>query len=114
VGVVWALEAAAHLAGEGFSVEVVDLRTLLPWDAATAVASVRKTAKALVLHEAPLTGGFGGEIAATLARECFADLDAPVERLGALDTPVPFSKALEEIFSPRGRLLPALRALLAY
>jgi pyruvate/2-oxoglutarate/acetoin dehydrogenase E1 component len=110
----WALDAAARLAEEGVSVEVVDLRTLLPWDVETVVASVRKTAKVLVLHEAPLTGGFGGEIAAVLAKECFADLDAPVERLGSLDTPVPFSKALEEIFSPRGRLLPALRALLAF
>jgi len=114
VGVAWALEAAARLGDEGFSVEVVDLRTLLPWDREAVVASVRKTAKALVLHEAPLTGGFGGEIAATLAKECFADLDAPVERLGALDTPVPFSKALEEIFSPRARLLPMLRTLLSF
>jgi 2-oxoisovalerate dehydrogenase E1 component len=114
VGVRWALEAAARLAEEGFSLEVVDLRTLLPWDRDTVLASVRKTAKVLVLHEAPLTGGFGGEIAATLARECFHELDAPIERLGALDTPVPFSKALEEIFSPRARLLPALQALLAF
>jgi len=114
VGVAWALEAAARLGDEGFSVEVVDLRTLLPWDREAVVASVRKTAKVLVLHEAPLTGGFGGEIAATLAKECFADLDAPVERLGALDTPVPFSKALEEIFSPRARLLPMLRTLLSF
>jgi 2-oxoisovalerate dehydrogenase E1 component len=114
VGVVWALSAAQQLAREGFAVEVVDLRTLLPWDVDTVVASVRKTGKALVLHEAPLTGGFGGEIAATLGHACFADLDAPVERLGALDTPVPFSKALEEISSPRSRLLPRLRALLAW
>jgi len=114
VGVLWAQEAAARLAEEGFSLEVVDLRTLLPWDVPTVIASVRKTTKALVLHEAPLTGGFGGEIAATLAKECFRDLDAPVERLGSLDTPVPFSKALEEISSPRARLLPALRALLSF
>jgi 2-oxoisovalerate dehydrogenase E1 component len=113
-GVAWALDAAAQLEADGFSVEVLDLRTLLPWDVDAVLASVRKTAKALVLHEAPLTGGFGGEIAATIARECFADLDAPVERLGALDTPVPFSKALEETFSPKGRVLPALRALLAW
>ncbi len=75
---------------------------------------MRKTGRALVLHEAPLTGGFGGEIAATIGREAFEWLDAPVARLGALDTPVPFSKALEEVFSPKGRLLPALRDLLAY
>ena len=67
-----------------------------------------------MLHEAPLTGGFGGEVAATIGREAFEWLDAPVARLGALDTPMPFSKALEEIFSPKARLLPALRELLAY
>ncbi|HKB16672.1 MAG TPA: transketolase C-terminal domain-containing protein, partial [Planctomycetota bacterium] len=113
VGAVWALEAAEALAGEGWSVEVVDLRTLLPWDRETVLASVRRTSKALVLHEAPVTGGFGAEIAATIGRECFEDLDAPVERLGALDTPVPFAKAIEEIYSPKARLVPALRSLLA-
>lgn len=112
VGVTWALEAAAKLEGEGWSVEVVDLRSLLPWDEERVYASVRKTSKALVLHEAPLTGGFGGEIAASIGRACFRDLDAPVERLGALDTPVPFSRALEETFSPKGRLLPRLREIL--
>jgi 2-oxoisovalerate dehydrogenase E1 component len=112
VGVVWAAQAAEKLAREGFSVEVVDLRTLLPWDVATAAESVRKTSKALVLHEAPVTGGFGAEVAATLARECFRDLDAPVERVGGLDMPVPFSKALEEIYMPKTRLLEALRRLL--
>ncbi len=113
-GVAWALEAARTLAAEDYDVEVIDLRTLLPWDAATVLGSVRRTARALVLHEAPLTGGFGGELAATISREGFEWLDAPVERVGALDTPVPYSKALEEIFSARIRLLPALRALLAY
>jgi 2-oxoisovalerate dehydrogenase E1 component len=95
-------------------VEVIDLRTLLPWDRETVLLSVRKTGRALVLHEAPATGGFGGELAAVIGSEAFEALDAPVSRLGALDTPVPFSKALEEVFSPRARLLPALRALLAY
>ena len=112
VGVVWALQAAETLAAEGSSVEVIDLRTLLPWDVATVTASVRKTSKALVLHEAPVTGGFGGEIAATIGAECFQALDAPVLRLGGLDMPVPFSKALEEIFMPKARLLDTLRGLL--
>jgi len=111
VGVFWATQAAEKLSAEGVSIEVVDLRTLIPWDLATAAASVRKTSKALVLHEAPVTGGFGAEIAATLSRECFRDLDAPIERLGGLDMPVPFSKALEEIFMPKARLLDALRRL---
>ena len=74
--------------------------------------SVEKTGRCLVVHEAPTTGGFGGEVAAVVARDAFAWLDAPVERLGALDTPVPAAQALEEIFSPKARLLPALRALL--
>ena len=72
--------------------------------------SVKKTGRCLVVHEAPQTGGFGGEVAAVVARDAFAWLDAPVERLGALDTPVPAAQALEEIFSPKARLLPALRA----
>ncbi len=114
VGVHWALQAAAELAGEAKELEIVDLRSLLPWDAETVLASVRKTARALVLHEAPLTGGFGGEVAATIGQAAFEFLDAPVVRLGALDTPVPFAKSLEAVFSPRDRLLPALRALLAY
>jgi 2-oxoisovalerate dehydrogenase E1 component len=114
VAVHWATEAADVLAGEGRSTEVVDLRSLLPWDAAFVLESVKKTGRCLIVHEAPLTGGFGGEIAAVVARDAFAWLDAPVERLGALDTPVPAAPALEEIFSPRARLLPALRALLAY
>jgi 2-oxoisovalerate dehydrogenase E1 component len=114
VGVTWALEAAAALAGEGKEIEVVDLRSLMPWDTETTIRSVTKTSRALVLHEAPLTGGLGGEIAATLSKEAFEWLDAPVTRLGALDTPVPFSRSLERIFSPHDRLLGALRELLAY
>jgi 2-oxoisovalerate dehydrogenase E1 component len=114
VAVHWALEAAAALAAQGRELEVIDLRSLLPWDVECVVASVRRTGRALVLHEAPLTGGFGAEIAATLGREAFEWLDAPVARLGAIDTPIPFSKALEEVVSPKGRLLAALQELLAY
>lgn len=110
----WALEAADALAADDRSIEVIDLRTLLPWDRETVLESVRKTGRCLVLHEAPITGGFGGEVAAVVARDAFAWLDAPVERLGALDTPVPAAQALEEIFSPKSRLLPALRELLAF
>jgi 2-oxoisovalerate dehydrogenase E1 component len=114
VGVVWALEAGERLAGEGIEIEIVDLRTLLPWDQETVMASVRKTGRALVLHEAPLTGGFGGEIAAAIGSGAFEWLDAPVQRLGSLDTPVPFSKKLEEQFMPRARLVDSLRSLIAY
>ncbi|MGE3275431.1 MAG: thiamine pyrophosphate-dependent enzyme [Vicinamibacterales bacterium] len=114
VGVSWALDAAKTLADEGHDVEVIDLRTLLPWDRELVMDSVKRTSRALVLHEAPLTGGFGGEIAAAIGEEAFSWLDAPVTRLGGLDTPVPFAKVLEEHFMPRARLLPALRALLEY
>lgn len=111
IGVHWALEAAEELGAE---VEIVDLRTLLPWDRETVLGSVRKTGRCLVLHEAPLTGGFGGELAASIGQHAFEWLDAPVTRLGSLDTPVPFARELEEIFSARRGLVDALRDLLAY
>ena len=114
VGVVWAEEAAAALDADGVSVEVIDLRTLLPWDREAVLASVKKTSRALVLHEAPETGGFGGEIAATIAQDAFGWLDAPVTRVAGLDMPVPFSKKLEAIYSPQSRLLPAIRRVLAF
>jgi len=114
VGLHWALDAARELAAEGVEVEVIDLRSLQPWDVETVLASVRRTGRCLVLHEAPSTGGFGGEIAAVVGREAFEWLDAPVFRLGALDMPVPFAKALEAVYSPKGRLVPTLRELIAY
>ena len=114
VGVAWALEAAAALEQEGMSVEVIDLRTLLPWDRDAVIASAKKTSRVVVLHEAPETGGFGGEVAAVIAHEAFAWLDAPVTRVAGLDMPVPFSKKLEAIYSPQGRLAAALRKVLAY
>jgi 2-oxoisovalerate dehydrogenase E1 component len=115
VGVTWALQAAEVLAEVGEAdVEVVDLRTLQPWDRDTVLDSVRRTSRALVLHEAPVSGGFGGEIAATIAEEAFAWLDAPVRRLGGLDTPIPFARPLEAIWSAEGLVLPALRSLLAF
>jgi 2-oxoisovalerate dehydrogenase E1 component len=114
VGVTWALEQAALQAARGRRIEVVDLRSLLPWDKESVLASVRKTGRALVLHEAPLTGGFGAELAAVLGREAFEWLDAPVARVGGLDTPVPFSRRLEETFSARSRLASTLEELLAY
>ena len=113
-GVLWADAAVDRFAAQDRKIELIDLRSLLPWDVEMVVASVKRTGRCLVLHEAPVTGGFGGEIAATIGREAFTWLDAPVMRLGALDTPVPFSKALEEVFSPRGRVDEALERLLAY
>ncbi len=110
----WALEAAESLAKDGRAVEVVDLRSLLPWDRALVLESVKKTGRALVLHEAPLTGGFGAEIAAVIGAEAFSWLDAPVARVGGLDTPVPFSRALEQVWLPAARLKAELEALLAW
>ena len=110
-----ALEAARALAKEGVEVEVVDLRTLVPLDEDTVLKSVAKTGKALVLHEAPRTGGFGGEIAATIAEKAFEYLEAPIVRVTAPDTPVPYSPPLEEAYLPgRDDVLEAARKLLGY
>jgi 2-oxoisovalerate dehydrogenase E1 component beta subunit len=98
---VWtALEAAETLAAEGCSVEVVDLRTLLPLDRETICSSVRKTSKALLLHEDTRTGGMAGELAATITENVFEYLDGPIVRVTAPDTPVPYSPPLEEAFLP--------------
>ena len=97
------------------SVEIVDLRTILPWDKEAVLESVRKTSKVLVLHEDTHTGGFGAEIAATIAEEAFEDLDAPPRRLAAPDTPVPFSPALEQAFIPQvADVTAAIRELVDY
>ena len=97
------------------SVEIVDLRTILPWDKEAVLASVRKTSKVLVLHEDTHTGGFGAEIAATIAEEAFEDLDAPPRRLTAPDTPVPFSPVLEQAFIPQvADVTAAIRELVDY
>ena len=98
---VWtALEAAEKLAAEGCSAEVVDLRTLVPLDRDTICASVRKTSKALLLHEDTRTGGMAGELAATITENVFEYLDGPIVRVTAPDTPVPYSPPLEEAFLP--------------
>ena len=92
-------DAAKQL--DGTSVEIIDLRTVMPWDKAAVLESVRKTSKVLVLHEDTRTAGFGAEIAATIAEDAFEDLDAPVKRIAAPDTPVPFSPVLEKAFIPQ-------------
>ena len=106
-------EAAAELSD--VSIEIIDLRSVLPWDKETVLDSVRKTSKVLVLHEDTRTGGFGAEIAATIAEEAFEHLDAPPRRIAAPDTPVPFSPALEHAFIPQvADVLAGLRELAAY
>lgn len=111
LGVHWALDAART---SGASVEIVDLRTLLPWDQEIVFASVRKTGRCLVLHEDTLVGGMGGEIAAVIQEDCFQFLDAPVMRLGSLDTPVPFHPQLERGFLAAARLQNKLVELLQF
>jgi 2-oxoisovalerate dehydrogenase E1 component beta subunit len=108
-------EAADKLAAEGVSVEIVDLRTLIPWDRETVLDSVHRCSKVLVLHEDTRTGGFGAEVAATIAEEAFEQLDAPVKRIAAPDCPVPFSPPLEKAFIPQvDDVAAALRDLAAY
>jgi 2-oxoisovalerate dehydrogenase E1 component beta subunit len=110
-----ALEAAGILAKEGIELEVVDLRTLIPLDKETVYESVRKTSKAIVLHEDNKTGGIGAEVAALLAEECFDSLDGPILRIAPPDTPVPFSTPLEEFFLPKtSDIVAAARKLAAY
>jgi 2-oxoisovalerate dehydrogenase E1 component beta subunit len=98
-----AMEAAELLAKEGTEIEVLDLRTLAPLDAQAVTATVKKTNKAIILHEDTRTGGIGGEIAAIINEEAFDDLDGPIVRITALDTPVPFSPPQEERFLPQLR-----------
>ena len=95
-----ALEAAAQLASEAIDVEVVDLRTLVPMDREMVLTSVRKTNKAILLHEDTLTGGLAGELAGIISEHAFEYLDGPLVRIAAPDTPVPFSPPLEEAFLP--------------
>lgn len=110
-GVHWALGAVESLEVDA---EILDLRSLAPLDYEAIAASVNKTSRALILHEASLTGGFGGELAAWVGEHCFEALDAPVRRLAALDTPVPFAAALEADYLPEERLVEAIEDLLAY
>ena len=109
LGVHWALEALAKY--PDINADVIDLRTLLPWDEEAVLASVKKTGKVIVMHEDTQTGGIGGEITARIAEKCFPYLDAPPVRIGALDTPVPMSAVLEQNFLPKERFFTALRTL---
>jgi 2-oxoisovalerate dehydrogenase E1 component beta subunit len=112
----YCLEAADQLAGEGLSVEVVDLRTLAPLDRDTILESVRKTGKAMVVHEDNLTGGFGAEVSAIISQHAFGDLDGPVVRVAAPDVPaMPFNSPQEEFVMPNPhKIAEAMRKLAAY
>jgi 2-oxoisovalerate dehydrogenase E1 component beta subunit len=106
-------EAAAQLPDS--SIEIVDLRSIMPWDKQAVLDSVRKTSKVLILHEDTHSGGFGAEIAATIAEEAFEDLDAPVKRITAPDTPVPFAPVLEQAYIPQvSDVVAGLKELIEY
>lgn len=111
LGVHWANAAAEK---SEHSIEVIDLRTLLPLDTTTIYDSVRKTGRALVLHEDCMTGGIGGELVALITENCFEYIDAPVVRVASLDTPVPFASELEEQFLPKSRLDEAIEKIMKY
>jgi pyruvate dehydrogenase E1 component beta subunit len=93
-------EAAEELASDGIEAEIIDPRTLAPFDKETVLESVKKTGRLVIVHEAPKTGGFGGEIAGIVAEEGFDFLDAPIRRIGAPDTPVPYAPVLEDAYIP--------------
>ena len=112
LGVHWALEYAKQHSDE--SIEIIDLRSLQPWDKEVVESSVNKTGRALILHDDTLTNGFGGEIAAHLAEHCFIYLDAPIMRCASMDTAIPMNKALEDQFLAKARLEETMEKLLNY
>ncbi len=112
MGVHWALEVLKN--NTDISADLVDLRTLIPLDKECVFSSVKKTGKAIVLHEDCMIGGFGADISAMLAEECFEYLDAPVRRSASMDTPVPFAYELEDNFLAKARFEMQLKDLLAY
>lgn len=110
-----ALEAAGKLAAEGVEAEILDLRSLAPLDREAVLTTVSKTSRALLLHEATLTGGIGGELAAIISEEAFEYLDAPVMRVASADSPVPYSPPLEAAFLPGvDRVVAAAKKLVEY
>lgn len=111
LGVKWALEFCE---AEKIDADILDLRSLLPLDYAAIEASVRRTNRVIILHEDTLLGGIGGEISAYISEHFFEFLDAPIIRIGSLDTPVPFAKALEQQFLPTARLREAINRLIRY
>lgn len=112
MGVHWATEVMSSL--PQISADILDLRTLLPWDKEAVEQTVKKTGKVLILHEDCLTGGIGAEIAAWVGEHCFQYLDGPVMREASLDTPVPFAPSLEQNFLPKGRLRDKIEKLAGF
>jgi len=97
----------------GASIEIIDLRTILPWDEETVIESVKKTGRCLITHEAPLTGGFGGEMVSRIQEKCFEHLEAPVKRVTGYDTP--FSLVFEPLYLPdRFKIFEGIKEVLEY
>jgi pyruvate/2-oxoglutarate/acetoin dehydrogenase E1 component len=112
-GVEWCLSAAAELEQIGIDVEVIDLRTLKPLDERTFLDSIAKTGRAVIVHEACKTGGFGGELVACINEKAFDDLEAPVERVAGLDIPLPFNPGLEAMAIPnKDKVISAIKRIL--
>jgi 2-oxoisovalerate dehydrogenase E1 component len=112
MGVHWAIEYAEK--HPEHSIEILDLRSLQPWDKEAVIKTVKKTSKVMILHEDTLTSGFGGEIAAYIGEHCFKYLDAPVMRCASLDTAIPMNKALEDQFLAKARLEECMDVLLKF
>ena len=112
LGVYWAKDLQKN--NPDVSIEIVDLRTLSPLDTETIYSSAKKTGKVIVLHEANQTGGVGAEIVTLINENCFESLDAPIRRLGSLDTPVPFASELEQNFFPLEKLQKTMTELMQY
>ncbi len=114
LGVIWMKEIIDTLE-QDISIELIDLRSLMPWDKDLVYQSIKKTNKAVILHEANQTGGIGAEISASINQDLFEYLDAPVERLGSIDIPTPFNKELEqEVFWPKSNILNTIKKILRY
>jgi 2-oxoisovalerate dehydrogenase E1 component len=112
LGVHWAKEEMSQR--PEIEADIIDLRSLIPLDTETVYTSVRKTGRAIVLHEDCITGGIGGELTALITEHCFEALDAPVRRVGSLNSPVPFAASIESIFLPQERFKAAVDAVLHY
>jgi pyruvate dehydrogenase E1 component beta subunit len=107
------VQAARALESEGIDIEVIDVRTLVPLDNDTIFTSVRKTGRLVIVEEDNLTGGWGAEVAARVAEHCMGELDAPIRRVAAPDTPVPFAPPMENFYIPSvGKIVDAVRTVL--
>ncbi len=112
---IWVKEVLDELNDQNISIELIDLRSLMPWDKSLVYNSIKKTNKALIIHEANQTGGIGAEISASISNDLFEFLDAPVERLGSIDIPTPFNNELEqEIFWPKNQIIETIKKTIKY